>query len=209
MKLDPVNVRCAFGRLPNLAAFGPVGGKGACGQAYALRWSGRRCATTALRCSVSWPCRRTRFVRYAHCTQTAATSQTTTRAAREATSPVLLGAPEALRNLPGRAFAGLALVLVANTRSWPSRQAAPGVGDFCGDEEHRLGVGARSALRQLTCRGCLNAANEVSVVSSAARPRAEHRSGVGAKRRPPQHEPAPGAACRDAPALAGQAHWSD
>ena len=56
-----------------------------------------------------------------------------------------------------------------------------------------------SALRQLTRGGCLNAANEVSTVSSAARPRTEHRSAVGAKRRPPQHEPAPGAACRDAP----------
>jgi len=46
-----------------------------------------------------------------------------------------------------------------------------------------------SALRGLTCRGCLNAATAGSVVSSAARPWREHRSGVGAQRRPPQHEP--------------------
>jgi hypothetical protein len=35
-------------------------------------------------------------------------------------------------------------------------------------------------------------------VSYAARPRREHRSAVGAQRRPPQHEPLAGAACRDA-----------
>ena len=40
--------------------------------------------------------------------------------------------------------------------------------------------------------------HEVSAVSSAARPRTEHRSGVAAQRRPPQHEPLPGTACRDA-----------
>src|SRR3546814_5522911 len=33
---------------------------------------------------------------------------------------------------------------------------------------------------------CLSAANEVSVASYAVRPRREHRSAVGAKRRPPQ-----------------------
>ena len=206
-------------------------GKGASGQSAALRWSGRRCATTALRCSVSWPRRRTRSVRYAHCTQTAATSQMTTRAAREATSPRLagragpggpavrqaqtvlrtvcvrahlLGAPEALHSLPGRAFAEAVLVLDANTTIGSARQAAPGVGDFCGDEERSPEVGARSALRRLTRRGCLNGANEESVVSSATRPQDEHRSAVGAQRRPPQHEPAPGAACRAAPSAAEQ-----
>ena len=51
-------------------------GKGACGQSVALRGGGRRRAPTPLRCSVSWPRRRTRFVRCAHCAQTAATSQT-------------------------------------------------------------------------------------------------------------------------------------
>jgi len=88
----------------------------------------------------------------------------------------------------------------------PERQVAPGGGDFCGDEERRAEVGARSALRELTRGGCLNAANAVSEVSSAARPRTEHRSAVGAKRRPPQHEPAPGAACRDALTCAQSGH---
>jgi hypothetical protein len=62
----------------------------------------------------------------------------------------------------------------------------------------QAGVGARSVLRRLTRRGCLNEANAVSAVSFAARPRTEHRSAVGAQRRPPQHEPPPGTACRDA-----------
>ena len=57
---------------------------------------------------------------------------------------------------------------------------------------------AQRALRHLTRRGCLNGAHAVSAVSSAARPRTEQRSAVGAQRRPPPHEPAPGNACRDA-----------
>ena len=175
-------------------SFDMWGGKGACGQAGALHWSG-------LRCSVSWPCRRTRFVRCAHCTQTAATSQITMRAARAATSPARLGAPEARSSLPARAFAETVVVLVENTTTGGSRQAVPGGGAVCGDEERRAEVGARSALRQLTCRSCLNAANEESAVSSAARPRTEHRSAVGAQRRPPQPAPRPGVACCDARAL--------
>ena len=58
-------------------------------------------------------------------------------------------------------------------------------------------LGARSALRYLTRRHCLSAENAANAASFAARPRPEHRSEVGASR-PPQHEPLPGAACRDA-----------
>jgi len=78
------------------------------------------------------------------------------------------------------------------------RQAVPGGGDFWGDEKRRAGVGARSALRGLTRRNCLTAVSEANEGSFSARPRTEHRSGVGAQRRPLQHEPAPGTACRDA-----------
>jgi len=38
----------------------------------------------------------------------------------------------------------------------------------------------------------------VSVASSAARPRTEQRSEVGAQHRPPPYEPPAGSACRDA-----------
>jgi hypothetical protein len=90
------------------------------------------------------------------------------------------------------------LISIANIDAVASRQAVLGGGDFWGDEKRRPGVGARSAHPQLTRRGCLNEANAVSAVSSATRPQAEHRSAVGAQRRPPQHEPPPSAACRDA-----------
>ena len=80
-----------------------------------------------------------------------------------------------------------------------SRRAAPGRGDLCGDEERSARVGARSALRDLTRRYCLSVAPATARSELSARPRHEHRSGVGAKRRPPQHEPLAGAAWRDAP----------
>ena len=93
---------------------------------------------------------------------------------------------------------GTAGLVAGTARRWPSRQAVPGGGDLWGGEERRSWVGTRSALRNLTRRVCLNAANAVSVVSYATRPKGEHRSGVGAKRRPLHHEPLPGSACRDA-----------
>ena len=55
-----------------------------------------------------------------------------------------------------------------------------------------------SALPHLTRRVCLSGESAANAASSAARPQAEQHSGVGAKRRPPQHEPPPGAACRAA-----------
>ena len=179
-----------------------LSGKGASGQAAALHWSGRRCATTALRCSVSWPVAELTALSSFASFKQAATSQITMRAARAATSPVLLGAPEARSSLPARAFAAESLLVRRKEAALVAeRQAVPGGGAVCGDEERRFGVGARSALRQLTCRGCSNGANEVSAVSSAARPRTEHRSAVGAQRRPPQPAPSPGVACRGARAL--------
>jgi hypothetical protein len=176
----------------------PRRGKGASGQAYALRWSGLRFASAALRCSVSWPRRSTPCVRCALSAQTDATSQMTKRAARAATSPALLGAPQARSSLPERTFAEPVSAFVPKSTSSVARQAVPGGGDLCGDEEHRFEVGARSAHQHLTRRVCLTGESAANAGSSAARPRTEHRSAVGAKRRPPQHEPPSGTACRDA-----------
>jgi len=86
--------------------------------------------------------------------------------------------------------------LLAHTA--PSRQAVPGGGDFWGEEQRRAGLGARSALGCLTRRRCLSAVSAANVASSAPRARTEQRTAVGAQRRPPQHEPLPGTACRDA-----------
>ena len=173
-------------------------GKGPSGQPGALRWSGLRCAQTALRCSHPRPRRRTHCVRFAHSVQTAATSQMTIRASRGATGAALLGAPEARSSLPGRAFAGVLGLFVARNTSATARQAVPGGGDFCGGEERRTSVGARSALRRLNRRSCLSGESAANAASSATRLKTEHRSGVGAQRRPPQHEPPAGTACRAA-----------
>ena len=65
-------------------------------------------------------------------------------------------APRRLRGAPQPARARLCGnargVRAKTTDSATSRQAASGGGDFCGDEERSHGVGARSALRDLTCR---------------------------------------------------------
>ena len=142
--------------------------------------------------------RRTHYAHCVRCVQTAAPSQMTKRAARAATSPALLGASEALRSLPGRAFAGPWRGFVGTRNRWCSRQAVLRAGAVCGGEKRRPGVGARSALRHLTRRPCLSAVSAANVASWATRHRAEHRSAVAAKRRPPQSARARGTACRDA-----------
>ena len=143
--------------------------------------------------------RRTRFAHFVRCAQTVATSQSTIRAARAATSPAILGAPEALRSLSGRAFAVKRGVLLTRTTLVASRQALHGRGDLCGGEERKPSVGARSALRELTRRSCLSAVSAANEASSATRLKAEHHSAAGAQRRPPHHESLAGGACRDAP----------
>ena len=175
---------------------------------------------TALRCSVLRPRRGTRCVRCALCAQTTATSQLTSRAAREAASPVLLGAPEARCVLGARAFAGRFAAFgrpesgprntdpgTRKTKSAASRQPLPGGGDLWGAEEaspgHKQssglfvpgerpghwpgaackaspGVGARSALRHHSHRGCPSAESAANAASSAMRPLGEHRRAVDA-----------------------------
>ena len=169
--------------------------------------------------------RGTHYATCDRCVRPTATSLMLKRAARAATSPALLGASQARPILPEPTFAGAVWAFQANRSVVASRRAASGRGDFWGGEKASQdtnspvdcsclasgqaawpgaackaspGVGARSALRELTRRGWSNAATAGRVVSSAARPRGEHHSGVGAKRRPTQHEPVAGAACRDA-----------
>ena len=104
-------------------------------QAAPLHLGGRRCASTALRFSVAWPVAKlTALTSFAAFRQTA-TSQLWMRAARAATRPAMLGASEALRSLPGRAFATTSVVFGRRTPSVPERQAVLGGGDFCGDEQ--------------------------------------------------------------------------
>ena len=106
------------------------------------------------------------------------------------------------KGVPWQAFADTAVACVENNaREESSRQAVPAGGDLWSDEDRRPGVGARSALRGLTRRSCLSAVSEANAASSATRLWGEHRSAVGAQRRPRKHEPPPGTAWRDAQAL--------
>ena len=100
---------------------------------------------------------------------------------------------------PARAFAATLVVSSSKGANMCSRQAVPGGGEFAATRS----AGLRSARAQrahphLTCGSCLSAVNGVNAASSAARPQTEHRSAVGAQRRPPQPELPPGTACRDA-----------
>ena len=69
------------------------------------------------------------------------------RAARAATSPVLLGASQARPSLPGPAFAEPVVACGATSTAASERQTLPAGGELWGGEERRPGVGARSALR--------------------------------------------------------------
>jgi len=173
-------------------------GKGTPEQATPLhRWRSARCADYPAMLGLAAR-RRTRCVRCAHYAQTSATSQSTIRAARGATSPVLLGACEALRGLSGRTFAKRQASSSSRRPNGRARRAVPAGGDLWGGEERSPGVGGRSTPRKLTHRGCLSAVSEANVASSAMRPQGEHHSGVGAQRRPLQCEPPAGTARRAA-----------
>jgi hypothetical protein len=80
-------------------------GKVACGLGRVCDFGGRRMRADSPAMLGHAACRRTRFVRCAHCAQTAAASQITKRAARAATCPALLGASHARPAEPARAFA--------------------------------------------------------------------------------------------------------
>ena len=158
--------------------------------------------------------RRTHCVRFALCVQTTAPSQRTKRAARAATSPALLGASEARCSLPGRAFATTEVALDhphAPTGGLRGRRYPAGAISVATSSAGPGSARAQRALRPLTRRSCLSAVSAANAASSAARPRTEQRSAVGAKRRPPQHEPPAGTACRDARPLRESSlpRWSD
>jgi len=146
--------------------------------------------------------RRTRCVRFALYAQTAATSQMTkrvsfgTRARLPCASRRHGGALRWARTRP--CWTERAGIDASCTTALSTRRAVSGRGDFRGGEKRRPGLGARSALRHLARRSCLSGAAAGRVASSATQAPAEHRSGVGAQRRPPRHEPLPGTACRGA-----------
>jgi len=98
-----------------------------------------------------------------------------------------------------RRAATLVVFVASHATTGSARQAVPGGRDFWGAEERRARGRARSAHRLLTRRDCPSETNAVSAASFATGHEPEYRRGVGAKRRPPQHERSPGTACRAAP----------
>ena len=143
--------------------------------------------------------RRTRCIRCAHCARTTATSQLLRRAARAATSPVLLGASEARPDLPARAFAGTAEAFSVKTTTAGLRGKGCPLGAISVATSSAGPGSARASVpRGLTRRSCLSAVSAANVASFATRPRTEQRSAVGAQHRPPPHERPAGSPCRDA-----------
>jgi hypothetical protein len=101
--------------------------------------------------------------------------------------------------LPARAFADPLVIIWSARLHAVARQAVPGGGEFAATRSAgRWSARAQRALPHLTRRICLSAVSAANVASYAARPGTEHRSGVGAQRRPSQPEPPSGTACRDA-----------
>jgi len=81
---------------------------------------------TALRFSVAWPVAKLTALTAFAAFKQAATSQLLMRAARAATRPAMLGASEALRSLPGRAFAATVEVFAANSNTrWLRGRCCP------------------------------------------------------------------------------------
>jgi hypothetical protein len=114
-----------------------------------------------------------------------------------APTPALRCSPPQKSPLAGaaRRVATLVVFVAPHATTGSARQAVPGGRDFWGAEERRALGRARSAHRLLTRRDCSSAANAVSVASFATGHEPEYRRGVGAKRRPPQHERSSGTAC--------------
>jgi hypothetical protein len=143
--------------------------------------------------------RRTHFARFALCVQTG--GDKSVHEARCARGPRTLRSSPPQRRPPACPSAPLRSgLLYLRGRQNTVALAAGGArrGRFLG-RRGAQGQGRRAcALRRLTRRGCLNEMSAANGVSSAARPWTEHHSAVGAKRRPPQHEPPPGTARRDA-----------
>ena len=150
------------------------------------------------------------------CAQTAATSQflSALRAGPQAfrSSPPQRRAPayphaplwkcrwcstqEPTQSRRGGAASTQTLLVRRKPQTVAARQAVPGRGDFWGFDPRRLEVERACAHQYLTRRVCLSEAerSEPSELCGATSSRAPQRS--RRTRRPPQHEPRPGTACR-------------
>jgi len=170
-------------------------GKAAGEAAAGLSCGGSSLALGALlRCSNSWPARRTRCTRFARATRTAARVRLGGSLRSQATSPALLGAASAPRRAPARGLAGATCGVPGYECRMACRKGLCGLGAarICGAEQRRtLGLRAQRAS-QSDSRSCPSSTSEASAASSARRPRVRAAQGSRAPRaRPPQLSAAP------------------
>ncbi len=164
--------------------------------------------------------RGTRCVRCAHCAQTAATSQTTKRAGARGHEPcaarrrtgaapaarprlcqtalALYGEGNGARQASSLPCSGASRARCPRSAFFLLRGSAPLAKPWAGVRRRACAAassagfagGARSALRQLTRRACLSAANAVSEASCATARKPEQHSAVGPQGRPPHRRAA-------------------
>ena len=165
----------------------------------------RSASPTALRCSVPWPRRQLTSRASRAAFKQSRRSRRTRRA--EARWPCALRSSAPHRRVaacPGPALPRRSRCSHRTPPMHRTRVRRHPAGAICAAARSAAPGSARcSAPRDPTRRYCLNAApgpKGLARSELSARPRGEHRSAVGAKRRPPQHEPLAGAAWRDAPA---------
>ena len=128
-------------------------GKGAPGRAGACDARRSPQVATALRCSLAWPCRPTRFAHCVRCAQTnGGKSDHDARCARGPRALRFSAPCHARPSPPGHTFARVTVVRSTRSSIAAARQAEPGLRPVGGGEQRRSGVGARSALRCLTRR---------------------------------------------------------
>jgi len=141
--------------LPFAFRFVPMAarGKGAPGRAGACDARRSPQVATALRCSVAWPCRPTRFAHCVRCAQTdGGKSDHDARCARGPHALRFSAPCHARPSPPGHTFARVTVVRSTRSSIVAARQAQPGLRPVGGGEQRRSGVGARSALCCLTRR---------------------------------------------------------
>jgi hypothetical protein len=145
--------------------------------------------------------RETRFTHCVRCVRTIATSQKLKRAVRATMSPVLLGAAYVAADAhPPTALLASPRHARRTPRTFPRGGRYP-AGAISGAASSAGLRAARVSARfvHLTRRDSSSGTTGGSEASFSARPQTEQHSGVGAQRRPPQHERRPGTAHRAAP----------
>jgi hypothetical protein len=191
-------MKTALGPLLNFNVCFRLRGKGAPGQASALRFGGRRVRRLPSGARSLGPSPNSlRSLRSLRSNRRREVSSRSALRAR-AKSPVLLSAEVARCHLPGPAFAETSVVFPANTSPLFARGGRQLAGAISGaTRSAALGARARSALRSLTCRHLSERRERSERSEFVDGPQARAPQCSRRTRRPPPHEPLPAAARRE------------